>query len=126
MPRFDAIGFVVDDMESTLEFYRLLGLEFPAEPAGHVETMGPGGIRLMFDTVDVVRSFSTWDQPVGGHRVAIAFVCDSPQDVDATHDRLVAAGHPSTVAPFDAPWGQRYATVADPNGVPVDLFAPLA
>ena len=27
--------------------------------------------------------------------------------------------------PFDAFWGQRYATVHDPDGNPVDLFAPL-
>jgi hypothetical protein len=28
--------------------------------------------------------------------------------------------------PYDAPWGQRYATVLDPDGNIVDLFAPLA
>jgi uncharacterized glyoxalase superfamily protein PhnB len=28
-------------------------------------------------------------------------------------------------APYDAPWGQRYATVADPDGYRVDLFALL-
>lgn len=33
---------------------------------------------------------------------------------------------PSDVVPFDAPWGQRYATVLDPDGNGVDLFAPLA
>jgi hypothetical protein len=26
---------------------------------------------------------------------------------------------------MDAFWGQRYATVLDPDGNPVDLFAPL-
>lgn len=125
MSRLDAIGFVVDDMAKTLAFYRLLGLEFPdgAESEGHVETAGPGGLRLMFDTIEVVQSFTEWEPPSGGHRIALAFLCDSPADVDATHDRLVAAGHPSAVGPFDAPWGQRYATVHDPAGNPVDLFA---
>ncbi|MGB5655838.1 MAG: glyoxalase, partial [Acidimicrobiia bacterium] len=28
-------------------------------------------------------------------------------------------------APFDAFWGQRYATVLDPDGNGVDLFAPI-
>jgi uncharacterized glyoxalase superfamily protein PhnB len=28
-------------------------------------------------------------------------------------------------SPFDAFWGQRYATVLDPDGNTVDLFAPL-
>jgi uncharacterized glyoxalase superfamily protein PhnB len=38
----------------------------------------------------------------------------------------VAAGYHSELEPFDAFWGQRYATVLDPDGNGVDLFAPLA
>ena len=38
---------------------------------------------------------------------------------------VVAAGFASHLAPFDAFWGQRHATVFDPNGVHIDLFAPL-
>ena len=38
---------------------------------------------------------------------------------------LVAAGHRSHRAPWDAFWGQRYATVLDPDGNAVDLFAAL-
>lgn len=58
--RLDAIGFVVADMEATLAFYRLLGLDLPeTADEGHVETTTEGGLRLMWDTVDVVRSFST-------------------------------------------------------------------
>ena len=49
-----------------------------------------------------------------------------PATVDATHDELVAAGSRSHLAPWDAFWGQRYATVLDPDGNAVDLFAALA
>jgi uncharacterized glyoxalase superfamily protein PhnB len=45
--------------------------------------------------------------------------------VDGLHDELVAAGQTSLRTPFDAFWGQRYATVLDPDGNAVDLFAPL-
>ena len=79
----------------------------------------------MWDTVEVVRSFSSWEVPAGGHRISLAFLCADPASVDATHAALVAAGHRSHVDPFDAVWGQRYATVLDPDGNPVDLFAPL-
>jgi len=34
------------------------------------------------------------------------------------HSKLVGAGRQSHVAPFDAFWGQRYATVLDPDGIP--------
>lgn len=58
--------------------------------------------------------------------MAIAFGVRSAADVDALYERLTAAGHPGTLTPFDAPWGQRYATVEDPDGTSVDLFAALA
>ena len=40
--------------------------------------------------------------------------------------RPAEAGHTVVHPAWDAPWGQRYATVADPDGYRVDLFAPLA
>lgn len=125
--RFDAMGIIVEDMRKSLAFYELLGLETPpgSHHEEHVELNLAGGLRLMLDTVDVVRSFSQWEPPTGGHRIGLAFLCGSPEEVDAQHGFIVAAGHRSHVAPFDAPWGQRYATVLDPDGNPVDLFAPL-
>lgn len=125
MATFDAFGLVVTDMEATVAFYRLLGVDLPDHPEGHVEGALAGGIRIMFDTVEVVQSFSDWTPPAGGHRIGMAFLCDSPADVDATHARMVEAGYRSHVDPFDAPWGQRYATILDPDDNPVDLFAPL-
>jgi len=127
-PRFDAIGMVVKDMAATLAFYRLLGLDIPkeAETEGHVEASLPGGIRLLFDTEEVVRSFiSDWTPPARPGPIGFAFLCDDPADVDTTFHRLVDAGYESALAPWDAFWGQRYATVHDPDGNTVDLFAPL-
>ncbi|WP_370326687.1 VOC family protein [Euzebya sp.] len=126
MPRLDAIGLVAADLAATLRFYRLLGVPFPEEGEGHVEAQLDGGLRLMVDTEAVVQSFSDWTPPAGGTpRTALAFLCDDPADVDATHAAVLDAGFASHVAPFDAPWGQRYATVLDPDGNHVDLFAPL-
>lgn len=126
MPALDAIGLVASDLAATLRFYRLLGVPFPEEGDGHVEAGLPNGVRLMVDTEEVVKSFSDWTPPTGGgRRLALAFLCDSPAEVDALHGRIVAAGFISHVDPFDAPWGQRYATVLDPDGNPADLFASL-
>ena len=125
MPRLDAIGLVASDLAATTRFYRLLGVPFPEDGADHVEAVLPSGVRMMVDTESVVRSFSDWTAPTGGSpRTALAFRCDDPADVDATHAAVVAAGFHSHVDPFDAPWGQRYATVLDPDGNHVDLFAP--
>jgi uncharacterized glyoxalase superfamily protein PhnB len=126
--RFDALGIVVSDMATTLAFYGLLGLDFEEDPeaAGHMEAKLPGGTRLMLDTEEVIASFDqNFVPPTGSGRIGLAFVCDRPSDVDRLHDEVVSAGHTSSRAPFDAFWGQRYATVLDPDGNAIDLFAPL-
>lgn len=128
MVQFGAIGMVADNMTETLAFYRLLGLDIPqsADSEQHVEAALPGGIRIMWDAVDVVHSIEPdWRTPTGGHRVALAFDCGSPAAVDEAYAEITAAGHQGKHQPWNAPWGQRYATVLDPDGVPVDLFATL-
>ncbi|NNN32067.1 glyoxalase [Streptomyces sp. S3(2020)] len=127
-PRFDAIGLIVSDMAASLAFYRRLGFEFPegSEQEGHVEAQLPGGLRLLLDTEEVVRSFHTgWQAPAGGGRTALALRCDSPGEVDSVYEELVGAGHHGELKPWDAVWGQRYASLLDPDGNGVDLFAPL-
>ena len=84
--RPSVIELVVSDMAATLAFYRRLGLDIPAgaEAELHVECDLGGGLRLAFDTEDIIRSFdSGWRPPSGGHRVALAFACESPAEVDA-------------------------------------------
>ncbi|MEV0319298.1 VOC family protein [Streptomyces sp. NPDC050658] len=128
-PRFDLVGIVVSDMAATLAFYRRLGLDIPAgaEDEPHVEAVLPGGLRIAFDPEATIRSFHPgWQPPTGGGRIGLAFHCGTPQGVDAVFAELTAAGAPVELKPFDAPWGQRYATVLDPEGNGVDLFAPLA
>ena len=127
-PRFASVGVVVSDMAASLAFYRRLGLDLPADAddQAHVECELPGGLRLLFDTEDTIRSFDdAWQPPANGQRLSVAFACDTPDEVDATHAALVAAGSDSHLAPWDAFWGQRYAVVCDPDGNHVELFAAL-
>ncbi|MFG2333351.1 VOC family protein [Streptomyces sp. NPDC048604] len=128
-PRLDLIGLVVADMAASLAFYRRLGLDLPdgAENAPHVEATLPGGLRIAWDTEEVVRSFDPeWTRPSGGDRLGLAFRCDSPAQVDAVYEELVAAGYRGHLKPWDAVWGQRYAVVLDPDGCGVSLFADAA
>lgn len=126
-PRFAAVGVVVTDMARSLEFYRKLGLEIPAESdtAPHAEAILPGGVRLLFDTVETVLSFDPdWTRP-DGTQMGLAFECESPAAVDKTFAEMVGAGYTGHLAPWDAPWGQRYSSILDPDGNGVDLFAPV-
>lgn len=80
----------------------------------------------MFDTEQTIASFHPgWTAPTSPGRVVLASGLSAPADVDAVFTRVTDAGHPALLKPFDAPWGQRYATVADPDGTSVDLCAPL-
>lgn len=127
MATLDAFGLVCADMAESVRFYRLLGLDIPegAETEQHVDIELGGGIRLMLDTIELVKSFSEWEPASGGHRMALAFRCEDPADVDRLHAAVTAAGYAAVLEPFDAFWGQRYATVSDPDGNPVDLYAAL-
>ncbi|MGH9124134.1 MAG: VOC family protein [Acidimicrobiales bacterium] len=122
------VELVVADMAASVAFYRRLGLPLKegVEADGHVDVELGGGLRLCLDTVETIKSFDPgWTPPKGGHRVSLAFSCDSPAEVDAAFAELTAAGYEGHLAPWDAFWGMRWAVVHDPDGVPVDLFAPL-
>ena len=126
MPQLNAIGVVASDMARSIRFYRLLGLEVPETPGeGHIDTVLPNGVRFMLDSEEIIRSFRPDWSRAAGNQLALAFECDSPADVDETYRRAVEAGFHGEKEPWDAFWGQRYAQLADPDGVPVDLYAPL-
>jgi uncharacterized glyoxalase superfamily protein PhnB len=123
-PTFNGIGLAVADMAISLSFYRRLGLDIPAEAdhAPHAEATLPGGSRLMFDTHQALTELDLdfTPNPAGA---SLAFLCADAAEVDAVHADLTAAGHTSVRTPWDAPWGQRYALIKDPDGHQVDLFA---
>ena len=125
--RLDLVGIVTGDMRASLAFYRRLGLEVPAgaEDEPHAEATTPGGLRVAWDTVDLIHQiYPDYASPSGGHRMALAFLCPSPAAVDEKYAELAALGHGQR-EPWNAFWGQRYAVVRDPDGNHVDLFAPL-
>jgi catechol 2,3-dioxygenase-like lactoylglutathione lyase family enzyme len=126
VPQLNAIGVISSDMARSIRFYRLLGLDVPETPGeGHVNTVMPNGIRLMFDTEDEMRSFRPdWTRRTG-NQLAIAFECAGAAEVDEIYRRVVEAGFHGEKEPWDAFWGQRYAQLADPDGTPVDLYAAL-
>lgn len=123
----DMVGLVVKDMQASLAFYRLLGIQFPdpEDGAPYTEYQRPNGLRISLNSEAMIREIDPhWVQPVG-QRVGIAFLCESPTDVDAVYTRITSSGYVGHKEPWDAFWGQRYAIVMDPDGTSVELFAPL-
>lgn len=125
--RLNAIGIICSNVETSLRFYRLLGVPFGAftPEEGHYEAELVG-FRLMLDSEAVMASFiDDFTTPTGNDRIGLAIECDDPEAVDAAYGEILGAGFEGEREPFDAFWGQRYATVLDPDGNAVDLYARL-
>jgi catechol 2,3-dioxygenase-like lactoylglutathione lyase family enzyme len=125
----DMIGLAVRDLAASLAFYRRLGLDIAdgAENEPHVEATLPGGLRIAWDTYEVMQSFDRGWKPAegGSSAISLAFLVDSALEVDSLYADLTGAGYEGHLAPWDAFWGQRYAVLRDPDGNDVALFAPL-
>lgn len=121
------VSIVVRDMGESIAFYSRLGLHLESgDPSDDHASFTGNGIQVMLDTEELVKKLDpSWTRPRGGHAIALACECDTPEQVDATYRKLVGAGAASAQEPWDAFWGQRYATVLDPNGNHIDLFCAL-
>jgi uncharacterized glyoxalase superfamily protein PhnB len=130
---FAQINVVVADMDATIAFYRMLGLDVPDAPewpAGsgcrHTEVGRHCGQHIAFDNIEMARS---WDAGLGvvqqGNTVVIGLGLSDHDAVDTCFDRAVAAGAEAAQPPYDAFWGARYAVVVDPDGHHVGLMSPV-
>ncbi|MFC0528945.1 VOC family protein [Phytohabitans kaempferiae] len=102
------------DLPAALRFYRdLLGAEvtyqFPPEGEPDYVALELGQSHL---------GIGRQDQPadLANDRITLWAYAD---DCDVALARLRAAGVPVLQEPVDQPWGERMATVADPDGNPV-------
>ncbi|MFE7803049.1 VOC family protein [Nocardia sp. NPDC057440] len=98
-----------DDMESSREFYKLLGFE-EAMDLGWVVTMASPSNP----TAQVLLVGPEAEQPQPDMSVEV-------DDVDAVHDDMVAAGADIVYALRDEPWGVRRFFVRDPSGTIVNV-----
>jgi len=125
--KIDAVGVSSTDLERTVAFYQLLGFQFGDYEANeqHLEPKTPdGSARLMIDAAELLESI-LGEAPQPGNHSSFAVQYDSPAAVDRVAAAVKAAGHSVAAEPWDAPWGQRYAIVQDPDGYRVDLYAML-
>lgn len=123
----DAIGIVSQDIAKSVRFYGMLGVELKeAGGPDHYEGATASGVRIMVDSVELMKQLNPEWQPPTGNAIILCFKQESPAEVDDLHTRLLQAGYLSVKEPWDAFWGQRYASVKDPDGNQVDLFAALS
>jgi catechol 2,3-dioxygenase-like lactoylglutathione lyase family enzyme len=126
-PVFSQLSMLVRDLDTTVAFYRRLGLSVQVAPGGvHARATIPGGLHIEWDTAEFA---AVWDSgsrgPVSGSTV-FGFAVATRQAVDDLYAELTAAGYGGHQVPYDAFWGARYAIVDDPDGNGVGLMSPVA
>ena len=122
----DAIGIVSKNIPKTIEFYSLLGLSFKQEGGpDHFEAQTRSGVRLMIDSIDLMKKLNPQYIEPQGTAIVLCFKQESAEKVDGLHKSVLDAGYQSVTDPWDAFWGQRYASVRDPDGNQIDIFADM-
>ena len=112
-----AITLTISDMGRAVAFYSGLGFELRyGGPASSFTSFHVGGGYLNLMAAPEGRNTGHY----GGWGRFIIYVAD----VDAMYHRALGQGHVPEFAPRDAPWGERYFHLRDPDGHEVS-FARL-
>ena len=121
----DAIGIVSKDIKETLAFYAMFDLKFESQSEEHYEARTSSGLRLMVDSEELIKKInSAWSKALN-RQISLCFRLDRSQDVNNLYKNIIDTGYDSIKEPWDAFWGQRYCSVADPDGNQIDIFADL-
>lgn len=112
--RISALTLAVRDMARSVIFYRDqvgLALLYGGETAGFTSfRVGDGYLNLTAGGGEI----SWWGR-------AIFYV----DDVDALYRRLTGLGLQPDTEPADAPWGERYFHITDPDGHELSFARPI-
>ena len=112
-----AVTLATADMAAAVDFYDTLGFERTfggADAPFTTYRVGGGFLNVQLDPGSA---------PQGQIWGRVIFHVD---DVDALHERAVAAGLVPEAPPADAPWGERYFHLRDPDGHELSFARPLA
>ena len=112
----NAVTLLTGDMSLAVGFYRDLG--FVLTFGGDAESFSTFRAGTAFLSLQL--EAGRQPQPVWGR---VIFWVD---DVDETYSRALAAGRRPEAAPVDAPWGERYFHIRDPDGHELSFARPLA
>ncbi len=116
--RFGMMVIYARDLQRSIEFYRLLGLDVPDPRPGRPVSIHrmASGVTIIFTTGEVANRFDPgWIRPDRGYQQVMEFLVDDEASVDAVWTRLTAAGYHGRTAP--GPITGPYATmIDDPDG----------
>ena len=111
----NAVTLAVHDMSRSVHFYTTLGfsVRYGGEQAAFT-SLHAGSCYLNLIAQPADRRWSWWGR-----------VIFHVNDVDAFHQRALEHGLAPTNAPADAPWGERYFHISDPDGHELSFARPI-
>jgi catechol 2,3-dioxygenase-like lactoylglutathione lyase family enzyme len=110
-----AVTLGTHNMPRAVRFYRAVGFELlHGNEEGSFTSFRAGTSYLNLIAQPVERRWSWWGR-------VIFYVAN----VDAVHQRAVAAGYRPTTSPRDAEWGERFFHMDDPDGHELSFARPL-
>ncbi len=112
--RLSAVTLVTRDMRAAVRFYRSLGFR-----------LRYGGESASFTSFAVGPNFLNLEAVAAGPPSAWGRAIFYVSDVDALHRRALDLGLAPSTAPRDAPWGERYFHLHDPDGHELSFARPL-
>ena len=112
----NAVTLATTDMGAAVAFYEQLGFR-----------LGYGGAETAFSSFHVGDGFLNvqLDPAYEAPRQVWGRVILWVDDVDAMYQRVRDAGYATETEPADAPWGERYFHVRDPDGHELSFAQPL-
>ena len=133
MSTFGQINLLVADMAASVEFHRLLELEFPdpyewppGSGARHIDDIHADDAYMALDNSPMARIWNHGYEPERTcGNVVVGLMVATRDDVDRLYAAVQSAGHPVGQEPYDAFFGSRYAIVIDPDGNQVGLESPI-
>jgi len=111
-----AVTLATHDMGRAVRFYEALGLplQYGGEDASFTSfALGSGHLNLI--AVDAARAWGWWGR-------VIVYV----DNVDDFYRRVVKRELRPEAPPADAPWGERFFHILDPDGHELSVAQPLA
>ena len=111
--RLNQVTVPLTDYAASVAFYQALGFVLRYGDAGF-SSFAAGASYLNLIAAEPDKRWSWWGR--------VIFHVD---DVDAMYRRALQAGLAPHAAPADAPWGERYFHLTDPDGHEVSLAQPL-
>lgn len=118
------LGLVVQDMETSLAFYRRLGLAIPegSEAMTHVEIKMGSGLTFFLDSrpkrwdPQFVRSDTQASNPAANNYGSVLeFYLQTQAEVETKYNELIGFGYQGYRAPYATSFGMCFAMLKDPD-----------